>query len=147
MTSPITPALKSSALSAYRALFRASGATFAGDDRVLYAFRDKIRTETVAGRQEVDPVEYEARVKHAFEVADVLRKNVVQAVKQGDAEDASWKLRMTSDIELGSNEAVKAPYSRPARGQPRSRCGEDPNAVAPLPPRSLRHMVGSNSTR
>ncbi|KAG8763063.1 hypothetical protein FRC11_006257 [Ceratobasidium sp. 423] len=147
MAPPITPALKSSARSAYRALFRASGATFSGDDRVLYAFRDKVRTETVAGRQEVDPVEYEARVKHAFEVADVLKKNVVQAVKEGEGEDTAWRLRMTSDTELGSNEGVKAPYSRPTRGTPRPKCGEDPNAVSPLPPRSLRHMTGSNSTR
>ncbi|KAF8758829.1 RF-1 domain [Rhizoctonia solani] len=147
MTSPITPALKSSARSAYRSLFRASGTTFAGDDRVLYAFRDKVRTETVAGQQEADPVEYEARVKHAFEVADVLKKNVVQGVKEKEGEDATWKLRMTPDTELGSNEGVKAPYSRPARGTPRTKCGEDPNAVAPLPPRSLRHMVGSNPTR
>ncbi|KAJ1310332.1 hypothetical protein OPQ81_007071 [Rhizoctonia solani] len=147
MASPITPALKSSARSAYRSLFRASGATFSGDDRVLHAFRDKVRTETIAGRQEADPVEYEARVKHAFEVAEVLRKNVVQAVKQGEGENSTWKLRMTSDTELGSNEGVKAPYSRPTRGQPRPKCGEDPNAVAPLPPRSLRHLAGSNSTR
>ncbi|CAE6433336.1 unnamed protein product [Rhizoctonia solani] len=147
MASPITPALKSSARSAYRALFRASGTTFAGDDRVLYAFREKVRTETVAGRQEVDPAEYEARVKHAFEVAEVLKKNVVQGVKEGEGQDSAWRLRMTSDTELGSNEAVKAPYSRPARGTPRTKCGEDPNAVSPLPPRSLRHMVGSNSTR
>ncbi|KDN49432.1 hypothetical protein RSAG8_02134, partial [Rhizoctonia solani AG-8 WAC10335] len=147
MASSITPALKSSARSAYRALFRASGATFAGDDRVLYAFRDKVRTETVVGRQEADPAEYEARVKHAFEVADVLKKNVVQAEKQGEGEDTAWKLRVTSDTELGSNEGVKAPYSRPTRGQPRLKCGEDPNAVAPLPPRSLRHMTESNPTR
>ncbi|CAE6396939.1 unnamed protein product [Rhizoctonia solani] len=147
MTSPITPALKSSARSAYRALFRASGTTFAGDDRVRYAFRDKVRTETISGQQEADPAEYEARVKHAFEVADVLRKNVVQAIKQGDEEDATWKLRMTPDIELGSNESVKDPYSRPSRGQPRLKCGEDPNAVSPLPPRSLRHMTESNPTR
>ncbi|GAB1517545.1 hypothetical protein RhiTH_000594 [Rhizoctonia solani] len=140
MASPITPALKSSARSAYRSLFRASGTTFA-------AFRDKVRTETVAGQQEADPVEYEARVKHAFEVADVLKKNVVQGVKEKEGEDATWKLRMTPDTELGSNEGVKAPYSRPARGTPRTKCGEDPNAVAPLPPRSLRHMVGSNPTR
>ncbi|CAE6515541.1 unnamed protein product [Rhizoctonia solani] len=147
MASPITPGLKSSARSAYRALFRASGATFSGDDRVLYAFRDKVRTETVAGRQELDPVEYEARVKHAIEVAEVLKKNVVQAVKEGEGKDAAWKLRMTSDTELGSNEGVKAPYSRPTRGSPRLKCGEDPNAVSPLPPRSLRHTIGSNSTR
>lgn len=56
----------------------------------VVAFRDKVRKETVAGRQVLDPLEYEARVKHAFEVAEVLRKNVVQAVKQGQGEDAAW---------------------------------------------------------
>ncbi|QRW14775.1 mitochondrial zinc maintenance protein 1 [Ceratobasidium sp. AG-Ba] len=145
MTTPITPALKSSARSAYRALFRASGTTFAGDDRVLYAFRDKVRTETIAGRQELDPAEYEARVQHAFEVATVLKKNLVQGTKEGD----TYRLRITPDTELGSNEAVKVPYSRPSRGTPRPKCGEDPNAVAPLPPKSLRASLcsGAGSTR
>ncbi|KAG9095861.1 hypothetical protein FS749_009582 [Ceratobasidium sp. UAMH 11750] len=146
MATPISPALKSSARSAYRALFRASGATFAGDDRVLHAFRDKIRAETVAGRQEPDPTEYEARVQHAFEVATVLKKNIVQGTK-GDGD--TYRLRITPDTELGSNDGVKAPYSRPARGTPRLKCGEDPNAVAPLPPKSLRASpsAGAGSTR
>ncbi|KAG9121927.1 hypothetical protein FRC07_001897 [Ceratobasidium sp. 392] len=146
MTAPISPALKTSARSAYRALFRASGATFAGDDRVLYAFREKVRNETVAGRQELDPAEYEARVQHAFEVATVLRKNIVQGAREdGD----TYRLRITSDTELGSNEGVKTPYSRPARGAPRLKCGEDPNAVTPLPPKSLRGLfgAGAGSTR
>ncbi|KAG9104929.1 hypothetical protein FRC06_004996 [Ceratobasidium sp. 370] len=142
MATPISPALKSSARSAYRALFRASGATFAGDDRVLYAFRDKVRTETVAGRQVLDSTEYEARVQHAFEVATVLKKNIVQGMK-GD--DDTYCLRITSDTELGSNDGVKAPYSRPTRGTPRLKCGEDPNAVAPLPPKSLRASLGTGA--
>ncbi|KAG8748007.1 hypothetical protein FRC10_009759 [Ceratobasidium sp. 414] len=156
MATPISPALKSSARSAYRALFRASGATFAGYSMVCsgaskryrsswiagLAFRDKIRAETVAGREELDPAEYEARVQHAFEVATVLKKNIVQGIK-GDGD--TYRLRITPDTELGSNDGVKAPYSRPARDIPRLKCGEDPNAVAPLPPKSLRASLGTGA--
>jgi hypothetical protein len=55
----------------------------------LLAFRDKVRTETAAGRQELDPAEYEARVQHAHEVATVLRKNIVQGSQENS--DA-WRM-------------------------------------------------------
>ncbi|KAG8729339.1 hypothetical protein FRC12_021049 [Ceratobasidium sp. 428] len=107
------------------------------------AFRDKVRNETIAGRQERDPAEYEARVQHAFEVATVLKKNIVQGKKEdGD----TYRLRITPDTELGSNEGVKAPYSRPTRGAPRLKCGEDPNAVTPLPPKSLRGSYDASAS-
>ncbi|KAF8610827.1 hypothetical protein BDV93DRAFT_517924 [Ceratobasidium sp. AG-I] len=148
MATSITPALKTSARSAYRALFRASGSTFAGDDRVLHgAFRDKIRTETAAGRQELDPAEYEARVQHAFAVATVLKKNIVQGAQESsNGEEGAWRLRLTPDTELGTNEGVKTPYVRPTRGTPRPKCGEDPNATAPLPPKSLRGSMGASGS-
>ncbi|KAG8729314.1 hypothetical protein FRC12_021066 [Ceratobasidium sp. 428] len=86
---------------------------------------------------------YEARVQHAFEVATVLKKNIVQGKREdGD----TYRLRITPDTELGSNEGVKAPYSRPTRGAPRLKCGEDPNAVTPLPPKSLRGSYDASAS-
>ncbi|TDL27589.1 hypothetical protein BD410DRAFT_825206 [Rickenella mellea] len=109
---PITPELRTYALSAYRNLLRAASDTFSGDGQVLQAFRAKVRAETIKGRVETDPVSYEANVKHAQEVAAVLRRNVVQGVqvrstaKSDDGKDV-WRLRINEHTELGSNETIK----------------------------------------
>jgi len=124
----ITPDLRASARGAYRALFRASAATFRGDQRILKAFREKIRSEAQAGRSEINSEAYAARVKLGYEVADVLLKNVVQGVKtersvsrngSGEEKQEVWKLRLTKDTELGSNESIKSgsPLLRPCSSQ------------------------------
>ncbi|THH09358.1 hypothetical protein EW145_g2065 [Phellinidium pouzarii] len=120
----ITHELRASACATYRALFRAAAYTFKGDDHVLNAFRQKVRTEFHEGRSQSDPTAYAARVQFGREVADVLRRNVVQGVKVEQAnstpsQDRSmvldghgvWRLRITEHTELGSNESIK---SRPS---------------------------------
>jgi len=98
----IPPALQASARAAYRDLIRASSSTFTGDERVLKgddavfilfrsplnyfpAFRCKIRNQNTLLRSETNPKTYEENVKLAREIAQVLRKNVVQAVQVSDA--------------------------------------------------------------
>ena len=54
---------------------------FAESDLICLAFRDKMRHDTLAGRSQTDTKLYEQNVTLAREVADVLRKNIVQAQK------------------------------------------------------------------
>ncbi|KAI5124497.1 hypothetical protein M0805_003024 [Coniferiporia weirii] len=119
----VTPELLASARATYRALFRAASCTFKGDDRVLNAFREKVRTEFREGRSQSNPDAFTARIQLGREVANVLRSNVVQGVKirketglssaESQAgsmvqdEHGVWRLRITEHTELGSNESIK----------------------------------------
>ncbi|GLB35391.1 putative RF-1 domain containing protein [Lyophyllum shimeji] len=119
----ITPAMKAAARSAYRDLYRASNSTFAGDEHVLKAFRLKMRNDANAARSIVDPETYEQQTRFGREVADVLRKNIVQAMKVPNAKNEAegkdtYLLRFTKDTELGSNETIKNP--RPIERSSRS---------------------------
>ncbi|THH16476.1 hypothetical protein EW146_g4179 [Bondarzewia mesenterica] len=109
----ISPALQAAARSAYRTLYRASASTFYGDDRVLKAFRDKMRQDTLAGLSQTDPQLYEKNVDLAWEVAEVLQKNIVQAqrVDESPTPDGqeTWKLRFTKHTELADNDSIKDP--------------------------------------
>ncbi|KAJ7470602.1 RF-1 domain-containing protein [Mycena latifolia] len=97
---------RASARSAYRSLLRASSSTFAGDEPVLRAFRSKIRQDAIAARDTTDPAVYEQHNALAREIAAILRKNFVQAARlDGD----TWRVRITKDTELGSNETIKNP--------------------------------------
>ncbi|KAL5533034.1 hypothetical protein ACEPAF_4810 [Sanghuangporus sanghuang] len=132
----ITTELRASARSTYRLLFRAAATTFQGDDRLLNAFQDKLRKDFKECRSAIDdPEEYAARIQLGREIADVLRKNVVQAVKVDPSGSSSsplayskdwektsptarneglggtWRLRLTKDTELGSNESIKSSQS------------------------------------
>ncbi|KAL5511537.1 hypothetical protein ACEPAH_4754 [Sanghuangporus vaninii] len=134
----ITAELRASARSTYRLLFRTAATTFQGDDRLLNAFRDKLRADFSSAID--DPKEYAARIQLGREIADVLRKNVVQAVRVDPSGSSSsplayskdwektsptaqnegggggtWRLRLTKDTELGSNESIKS--SRSTEGQ------------------------------
>ncbi|KAH8117524.1 RF-1 domain-containing protein [Phellopilus nigrolimitatus] len=125
----VSSELRASARATYRTLFRAAGNTFKGDDRLLSAFREKVRTEFREGRTQSDPAAYAARVQLGREIADVLRRNVVQGMKvdtplaapapevqarEGDEgsmvqdEQGVWRLRITEHTELGSNDSVKS---------------------------------------
>ncbi|KAI0811164.1 RF-1 domain-containing protein [Irpex lacteus] len=87
----VSASLQASARAAYRELLRASAVTFAGDVPVRNAFKPQVFTE---------------KVTLAKEIADVLRKNVVQARK---VENETWKLNITKDTELGDNDSIKNP--------------------------------------
>ncbi|KAJ7694208.1 RF-1 domain-containing protein [Mycena rosella] len=106
----ISQALRASARSAYRLLLRASSSTFAGDETVLRAFRLKIRQDAIAVRDTTDAAVYEQHNSVAREIATILRQNVVQAARLDGPENAdTWRVRITQDTELGSNETVKNP--------------------------------------
>ncbi|PBK96675.1 hypothetical protein ARMGADRAFT_923082 [Armillaria gallica] len=104
----ITPELRALARSAYRQLYRASTATFSGDEPVLRAFRSKLREDALSGKAETNPVLYQDQTDGALKVAAFLRQNVIQAARV-PGEDDTWKLKITKDTELGSNDSVKNP--------------------------------------
>ncbi|KAJ7752005.1 RF-1 domain-containing protein [Mycena metata] len=119
----ISQQLKANARSAYRQMLRASSSTFAGDDRMLRAFRLKIRQDAVAARDTTDPAAYEQHNALGREIALIIRKNIVQAAQQKpdtwsgltslgylrSVSLCSLELRITKDTELGSNNTIKNP--------------------------------------
>ncbi|TBU46984.1 RF-1 domain-containing protein [Dichomitus squalens] len=109
MSSP--QSLLASARSAYRSALRASASTFDGDPVVRNAFRLKIRNEVLPYSSTLDPKQFEEKVTLVREIADVLRKNVVQARKvehsQSPEQKDLWELNITEHTELGSNETIK----------------------------------------
>ncbi|OBZ75329.1 putative peptide chain release factor C12orf65, mitochondrial [Grifola frondosa] len=110
--------LLASARSAYRHVLRASSSTFAGDPLVLNAFRLKIRNEILPYGREVDPKQLQEKVTLVREIADVLRKNVVQAQKVDHAssdEKEKWKVRITEHTELGSNDSIQLAVAESSR--------------------------------
>ncbi|KAK7737348.1 Mitochondrial zinc maintenance protein 1, mitochondrial [Cytospora paraplurivora] len=92
-------------LQAYRHLLRASRIAFAGDERVLSAARDQIRTgfRQNASLSPSDPAVAPA-LKHAEDVAEFLKANVVQGRKEGEDR---YKLRIHEYTERGDNDTVK----------------------------------------
>ncbi|KAI1641897.1 uncharacterized protein F4817DRAFT_28327 [Daldinia loculata] len=94
------------ALQAYRGLLRAARIAFQGDERVLTAARASIREsfQVNASLESTDP-ELPGAIKHAEEVAAILRQNIVQGKKDGE----TYKLRIHKDTERGDNDTVKFP--------------------------------------
>ncbi|KAJ6455733.1 RF-1 domain-containing protein [Mycena sanguinolenta] len=137
----ISQELVAAARSAYRQLLRASSSTFRGDERVLQAFRLKIRQDAVTARSITDPVVYEQQNALAREVATILRKNIVQAARA--AEDAdTWRVRITDDTELGSNDTIKDPppmetNRRVRRKEKEAQASSEIPVPAPESPRKL----------
>ncbi|TFK72173.1 hypothetical protein BDN72DRAFT_763781 [Pluteus cervinus] len=109
----VTPALKASARSAYRNLLRASASTFSGDPVVLRAFREKMRADSLVAAQETNTENYQESIKLTNEVAQFLRRNIVQGVKV-DEEQGLYRLKITQDTELGSNESIRSPPPVPS---------------------------------
>ncbi|KAI0190406.1 hypothetical protein EV127DRAFT_90926 [Xylaria flabelliformis] len=94
----------STALPAYRNLLRAARLAFQGDITMLNAARSSIR-EGFRANAALEPSspEFPAAVKHAEEVATILRQNVVQGKKDGDR----YKLRIHEETERGDNDTIK----------------------------------------
>ncbi|KAK0749167.1 mitochondrial zinc maintenance protein 1, mitochondrial [Schizothecium vesticola] len=91
-------------LQAYRNLMRAARIAFQGDARVLAGAQQSIRMgfRDKASLSSEDP-EIQPALKHAEEVAQFLRTNLVQGEKEGDV----YKLNIHKDIERGDNDTVK----------------------------------------
>ncbi|KAI8959368.1 hypothetical protein F5Y11DRAFT_303558 [Daldinia sp. FL1419] len=100
------------ALQAYRGLLRAARVAFQGDERVLTAARASIRESfrVNASLESTDP-ELPGAIKHAEEVAAILRQNIVQGRKDGEI----YKLRIHEDTERGDNDTVKFPNGQTAK--------------------------------
>ncbi|KAL0947074.1 hypothetical protein HGRIS_013215 [Hohenbuehelia grisea] len=112
----ITPTLRAAARSAYRDVVRAATSTFSGDKPVLLAFRQKMRHDALQAQAITSPTEYEANTALTREIASILRRNIVQATKvstEADSEEL-WRLRITKDTELGSNDSIKDPPPMPS---------------------------------
>ncbi|KAI5924615.1 hypothetical protein F4810DRAFT_664404 [Camillea tinctor] len=94
------------AIPAYRNLLRAARIAFQGDNRVLTAARISIRDgfRANASLTPSDP-NLPGAIKHAQEVASILRQNVVQGKMEGEA----YKLRIHKDTERGDNDTIKMP--------------------------------------
>ncbi|KAI0130536.1 hypothetical protein BJ170DRAFT_594045 [Xylariales sp. AK1849] len=101
------------ALAAYRHLMRAARIAFhaltlenLGDEPILNAARHQIRSGfREHASLETSSAEVGEHIKHAEDVATILKQNVVQGRKQGDA----YKLRIHEYTERGDNDTVKFP--------------------------------------
>ncbi|RYC65578.1 hypothetical protein CHU98_g631 [Xylaria longipes] len=115
----------STALPAYRNLLRAARVAFQGDGTMLTAARSSIRQgfRANAALEPTSP-EFPAAVKHAEEVATILRQNVVQGKRDGDRyspcppkspsiprTDRRIELRIHEETERGDNDTIKTASS------------------------------------
>ncbi|KAM0298034.1 hypothetical protein ACHAPM_008729 [Fusarium culmorum] len=75
------------ALNAYRHLMRAARIAFQGDAPILSAAQLQIRNE-FRQKATIDASDAPAAIKHAEEVAKVLRQNVVQGRRIEDGKDS-----------------------------------------------------------
>ncbi|OXV11384.1 hypothetical protein Egran_00855 [Elaphomyces granulatus] len=95
------------ALSAYRCILRATRIAFRDDYNMLYAARNEARRRFEESR--FKGVDSGMLIQDAFEIAEILKHNIVQGARDVDREDAKWKLRIHDEIELGDNDSVKLP--------------------------------------
>ncbi|KAJ3823769.1 RF-1 domain-containing protein [Lentinula raphanica] len=135
----ISAELRASAKSAYRGLYRASSVIFGGDAQVLTAFRAKMREDALALRSNTDPSAYEHYVTHARDVAQFLRRNVVQATKIPG--DETWSIRITEDTELGDNDSVKNPAPSPSNTRETHPENAAPARDSPSPSRPMYYSA------
>ncbi|EAU88237.1 hypothetical protein CC1G_03909 [Coprinopsis cinerea okayama7 len=139
----ITPALRASARSAYRDLWRAASVTFRGDEPVLQAFRQKMRNDAIAAAQTAnDAASYEQHTALFKDIATVLRKNIVQAAKVRQLEDGTdiYHVNIREETELGDNESIKSPPPIPPRRSKREASNAAPAEEHPSSPPSTKRM-------
>ncbi|KAK1826899.1 hypothetical protein QBC39DRAFT_363310 [Podospora conica] len=88
----------------YRNLMRAARIAFQGDAPVLAGAQETIR-KSFRDNASLPPShpDVQAGLKHAEEVAQFLRTNLVQGKKEGDV----YKLNIHEHIERGDNDTVK----------------------------------------
>ncbi|KAI9056889.1 hypothetical protein FKP32DRAFT_1748031 [Trametes sanguinea] len=145
-------ALLASARSAYRSALRASASTFRGDTVVRNAFRLKIRNEILPYNPQVEAKQFEEKVTLVKEIADVLRKNVVQARKVEEApspdEKELWELEIREETELGSNETIKQAKkgANQQTGRP-SQADPSDSEAKPSVPRNFSQLKKAHKAR
>ncbi|KAE8349562.1 mitochondrial zinc maintenance protein 1, mitochondrial [Aspergillus coremiiformis] len=94
-----------SARSAYRHLIRATRIAFHEDTRVLLAARQEARRKFDEHKRV--GIDTPMQINHAVEVANILKHNIVQGVREDGNEAAKWELRIHDDIERGDNDSIK----------------------------------------
>ncbi|RPD73477.1 hypothetical protein L226DRAFT_510257 [Lentinus tigrinus ALCF2SS1-7] len=146
-----TQALLASARSAYRSALRASASTFSGDPVVRNAFRFKIRNEVLPYGPNVDPKLLEEKVTLVRDIADVLRKNIVQARKVEEAAGPEakerWELNITEHTELGSNETIKEAKTMSSRSARKQVNDEQSPESGPSVPRFYSQLKKAHKDR
>ncbi|KAG9245916.1 mitochondrial zinc maintenance protein 1, mitochondrial [Calycina marina] len=99
----------SPALTAYRMLLRSTRLAFAGDAPMLLAARaeagNMFRQNSSLPSQSPETIK---AIKHAEEVAAILKANVVQG-KQIRGDEERYKLRIHEHTERGDNDTIKMP--------------------------------------
>ncbi|KAN0115944.1 RF-1 domain containing protein [Russula decolorans] len=131
MSISLSPPLRAAARSVYRDLWRASATTFAGDPPVLLAFRQKIRKDALEQYSVTDEETFKNNLKLGREIADFLRKNIVQAERlhkqPGKENTDTYKIHITEHTELGDNDTIKNPENMVE--MPRRRRGKEEKVV------------------
>ncbi|KAL6856585.1 hypothetical protein J3F83DRAFT_752094 [Trichoderma novae-zelandiae] len=94
-------------LAAYRNLLRAARIAFQGDVHVLSAAQTQIRQGFQENRALDSSSSIENAIRHAEDVATILRKNVVQGQKvESKGDDYTYKLRIHEHTERGDNDSI-----------------------------------------
>ncbi|KAH0497479.1 hypothetical protein TgHK011_004779 [Trichoderma gracile] len=94
-------------LAAYRNLLRAARIAFQGDVHVLSAAQTQIRQGFQENRALDSSSSIESAIRHAEDVATILRQNVVQGQKmENKGDDHTYKLRIHEHTERGDNDSI-----------------------------------------
>ncbi|CCD22869.1 Mzm1p NDAI_0A07150 [Naumovozyma dairenensis CBS 421] len=105
--------LKTRALRAYRHGLRATKIAFNNDTRMLVASRVQMREAMRnSSTKNSNETEIQHEIKHLEEVAILLKRNVVQGVKETTVADSKYHLNIHKDIELGDNDTLKKASKR-----------------------------------
>ncbi|EHK22780.1 uncharacterized protein TRIVIDRAFT_78785 [Trichoderma virens Gv29-8] len=94
-------------LAAYRNLLRAARIAFQGDVHVLTAAQNQIRQGFQENRALDSSSGIQAAIRHAEDVATILRQNIVQGQKiESNGDEHTYKLRIHEHTERGDNDSI-----------------------------------------
>ncbi|KAJ3180286.1 hypothetical protein HDU87_002165 [Geranomyces variabilis] len=115
--------LRSQVLRAYKDLLRAERKTFEFDSVQITQAREHTRQQFLAQANETDAAKIAQLVKVANQAATIIRKNIVQGVKDTGRTDGDvYKLRLDSEKEINDNDTIRTATLR----QPAQRTGKEP---------------------
>ncbi|KAL7916496.1 hypothetical protein GGI35DRAFT_485655 [Trichoderma velutinum] len=104
-------------LAAYRNLMRAARIAFQGDVHVLSAAQNQIRQGFQENRALDSDSNIQTAIKHAEDVATILRQNIVQGQKiESEGDKLTYKLRIHEHTERGDNDSILTAGSGKAGG-------------------------------
>ncbi|KAK8073991.1 mitochondrial zinc maintenance protein 1- mitochondrial [Apiospora phragmitis] len=109
------------AIAAYRNLWRSARIAFQGDQPILEAAQNQIRTgfRNQAHLKPSDP-KFAEEIRHAEDVATILKQNVVQG-----KEKATLTLRIHEHVERGDNDTVKVAGGKTVKVTPGKTCSSN----------------------